>query len=149
MFYVGLVYDLSKDILVYVSYILIFNLQDVKDCNGDYFDLVQGKSKEFGIKGVWMDDCLNVLLSWFDILQDNVVNYLEGVLILDGEQVYEGLKGVSVKGFELEILGEIVRGLNLFLGVLMQKIIDVDGQDMLIFFLICIVKLFVIWNLLG
>ncbi|MTH65428.1 TonB-dependent siderophore receptor [Paracoccus shanxieyensis] len=147
--YVGLVYDLSKDISVYASYTSIFNPQDVKDRNGDYLDPVQGKSKELGIKGAWMDDRLNASLSWFDTSQDNVANYLEGVLTPDGEQAYEGLKGVSAKGFELEISGEIARGLNLFLGASTQKITDADGQDTLTFLPTRTAKLFATWNLPG
>lgn len=147
--YIGLVYDVTKDLSVYASYTSIFNPQDVKDRDGKYLDPMQGKNKELGIKGAWMDDRLNASLSWFDTYQDNVANYLEGVLTPDGEQAYEGLKGVSAKGFELEISGEVAQGLNLFLGASTQKITDADGNDTLTFLPTRTAKLFATWNLPG
>ena len=147
--YVGLVWDVTKDVSLYASYTSIFNPQDVKDRNGDYLDPMDGKNKEVGVKGAFMDDRLNVSLSAYETYQDNVASYLEGVLTPNGEQAYEGLKGVSAKGFELEISGEVTPGLNLFFGASLQKITDGDGNETLTFLPKRNAKLFATWALPG
>ena len=147
--YVGLVWDVTKDVSLYASYTSIFNPQDVKDRNGDYLDPMDGKNKEVGVKGAFMDDRLNVSLSAYEAYQDNVASYLEGVLTPNGEQAYEGLKGVSAKGFELEISGEVTPGLNLFFGASSQKITDGDGNETLTFLPKRNAKLFATWALPG
>lgn len=147
--YVGLVWDVTKDVSVYASYTSIFNPQNVKDRNGDYLDPMDGKNKEIGVKGAFMDNRLNASISLYETYQDNVASYLEGVLTPSGEQAYEGLDGVTAKGVELEISGEVAPGLNLFFGASTQSITDGNGDDTLTFLPKRSAKLFATWNLPG
>ncbi|MBY0137069.1 TonB-dependent siderophore receptor [Paracoccus yeei] len=148
--YVGLVYDVTDDVAVYASYTSIFNPQEVKDRNGDYLDPVQGKNKEIGVKGAWLDDRLNASLTWFNTYQDNVaVEDVDAPLPPGQEVAYYGADGVSAKGVELEISGEVRPGLNLFLGAATMKQRNADGTPAVTFLPTRTAKLFATWNLPG
>ncbi|RDD69891.1 TonB-dependent receptor domain-containing protein [Paracoccus versutus] len=147
--FVGLVYDVTEDVSVYASYTSIFNPQSLKDRNGRYLDPVQGKSKEVGIKGAWLDDRLNASLSWFNTYQDNVATEDVGFFLPGGEQAYYGAKGVSAKGVELEISGEMRPGLNLFFGAATMKQRDANGEPTMTDQPSRTAKLFATWHLPG
>lgn len=144
MLYVGLVFDINDIYLIYVSYIEIFQLQMLKDCNGSYFDLVDGKSYEVGVKGVWFDNCLNVLLVVFCIEQDNVGQVIgELVQGSQNEFVYCVVCGIVSCGFEFEVNGELVLGWNVIFGVLCYVVKDINGVDININLLQIVLKLFI------
>ncbi|CAM3134778.1 outer-membrane receptor for ferric coprogen and ferric-rhodotorulic acid [Paracoccus aminovorans] len=147
--YVGLVYAVTPDLSVYASYTSIFNPQQLKDRNGDYLDPVQGKNKEIGVKGAWMDDRLNASLSWYHTYQDNVAEIDEGHFLPGGEQAYIGRDGVSAKGVEFEISGEIRPGLNLFFGAATMKQRNPDGSQAMTSLPTRSAKVFATWNLPG
>lgn len=148
--FVGLVYDVTPDVSVYASYTSIFNPQEVKDRNGDYLDPVQGKNKEIGVKGAWFDDRLNASLSWFNTYQDNVaVEDVDAPLPPGQDIAYYGADGVSAKGVELEISGEVRPGLNLFLGAATMKQRNADGSPAVTFLPTRTAKVFATWELPG
>ncbi|MFW3426569.1 TonB-dependent siderophore receptor [Aliarcobacter butzleri] len=109
--FVGLVYDLDENHSIYTSYTDIFLPQgNVKDKSGNILDPKEGKNYEAGIKGEYFDKKLNAGLTLFRLEQDNVAESINGVFV-DGsngtEQAYKSMKGVTSKGIELEIGGEI------------------------------------------
>lgn len=126
--YVGLVYEIILNVLVYVSYIEIFNLQNYKDCNENLLVLVQGLNLEVGIKMQWFDGCLIVNVVVFEVKQDNYVvcdmGVLEG-LFSDGILVYIGVNGIKVCGWEMDINGEILLGWMVNVGYIYVKVICV------------------------
>lgn len=147
--YVGLVYDITPNISAYASYTSIFNPQELKDRNGHYLDPVQGKNKEIGVKGAWFEDRLNASLSWFNTYQDNVATAEDGVYLPDGSQAYIGEKGVSAKGIEFEVSGEVQPGLNLFFGAATMKARSADGSATMTTLPTRTAKLFATWTLPG
>lgn len=109
--FVGLVYDLDENHSVYTSYTDIFLPQgNVKDKSGTILDPKEGSNYEVGIKGEYFDKKLNAGLTLFRLEQDNVAEAINGVYV-DGsngtEQAYKSMEGVTSKGIELEIGGEI------------------------------------------
>ncbi|MCT7616683.1 TonB-dependent siderophore receptor [Aliarcobacter butzleri] len=109
--FVGLVYDLDENHSAYVSYTDIFLPQgNRKDKGGTILDPKEGNNYEVGIKGEYFDKKLNAGLTLFRLEQDNVAESIPGEFV-DGsngtEQAYRSMKGVTSKGIELEIGGEI------------------------------------------
>lgn len=126
--FVGLVYDLNDTWSLYASHTAIFNPQDAKDRFGRYLDPVEGKSSEVGAKAEIGDNLL-VSLAYFHTYRDNVAT-LDGNYTVPGspDQAYFGAKGVTARGVELELSGEIRPGWNLFLGASTLKTTNPDGS---------------------
>lgn len=127
--YAGLVLDLNENYSIYASYTDIFQPQDYRDVSGAYLDPVTGKSYETGIKGEFLGGKLNASLAIFRIDQDNVAVLDNGRLIAGTTQnAYRPAKGVSSKGFEAEISGELMTGLNLTGGFSRTMARNADGS---------------------
>ena len=117
--YAGLLYDLTPEYTVYVSYTDIFKPQAVRDASRNYIDPVVGSNYEVGLKGSLLEERLNVSTAVFWSKQDNVAEVDESVLPDPdtGEQFYKsGGKGNKVNGFEAEVSGEILDGWNMTAG---------------------------------
>ncbi|MDH1975572.1 TonB-dependent siderophore receptor [Aliarcobacter butzleri] len=109
--FVGLVYDLDENHSIYTSYTDIFLPQGkLRDEGGTILDPKEGSNYEAGIKGEYFDKKLNAGLTLFRLEQDNVAESIPDKFV-DGsngtEQAYKSMKGVTSKGIELEIGGEI------------------------------------------
>lgn len=126
--YAGLIYTLSPELSLYTSYTDIFNPQSYRDAQGRYLDPVIGKSYEAGIKGEHFNGALTTSLSVFRIQQDNVA-VLDGVQIVPGttDSAYVGAKGVSSRGIEAQVSGELARGWNASAGVAYTQAKDAEG----------------------
>lgn len=127
--FAGLVYDLNDQWSVYASYTEVFDPQSYRDRNGGYLDPIVGESFEVGTKAELFDGGLNVTLAYFDTLQDNVATR-DGDALVPGttDYAYIGAKGISSKGVELELAGEIQPGWNLFFGASALRMRDADGE---------------------
>lgn len=126
--YVGLTYDLNRDISVYASYTGIFTPQALRDRNGAYLDPIEGTSKEVGVKAEFFDGRLNGSLSYYRISRDNVPVWDGGNLVPGTtDYAYYTTKGVQSKGVEFEIAGEIRPGWNLSFGATAGKVTSADG----------------------
>jgi outer membrane receptor for ferric coprogen and ferric-rhodotorulic acid len=146
---VGLIYDVSDSISAYASYTSIFNPQSAKDRSGDYLDPVQGRNKEIGLKGSWADERLNASFSWYNTYQDNVATEDMDQYTPDGAQAYYGADGVSAKGIEFEVSGELRQGLNIFFGAARMKLRNSDGSLAMTSLPRQTAKLFATWRLPG
>ncbi|MBN9320921.1 MAG: TonB-dependent receptor, partial [Delftia acidovorans] len=112
----------------YASYTDIFQPQNYRDRGGSYLDPVAGKSFEIGIKGEHLDGRLNSSLSVFRIQQDNVAQLDEGqVAPGTTDFAYYGAKGVTSKGFEAQVSGELATGWNLSAGIAHTVARDAQG----------------------
>ena len=128
--FAGLVYDLNDEWSLYASYTDIFNPQNYRDRNGNYLDPVIGKSYEIGAKAELFDGGLNAQVAIFDMEQDNVA-VRDGTLLVpggDNEYAYRGQKGITSKGIEVELSGEVRPGWNLFVGASALRLRDADGE---------------------
>lgn len=123
--YAGVVVDLDPTWSAYASYTSIFSPQSLMDVNRQYLPPIEGRSVEAGIKGEFLDGRLNASLAAFQIKQDNVAEYVDFV---DGESVYRAVQGVTSKGIEAEVNGQIAPGWNLQAGYTYNHVRDAEGE---------------------
>ncbi|UZE14938.1 TonB-dependent siderophore receptor [Pseudomonas sp. B21-053] len=129
--YAGLLYDLTPEYTVYVSYTDIFKPQDNRDANRKYLEPVVGSNYELGLKGSLLDERLNVATALFWSKQDNVAELDDSVPQdpLTGEQFYKsGGKGQKVQGFEVEVSGEVMTDWNMTAGYTYTHAANGDKQ---------------------
>lgn len=126
--FIGLVYDLNDTWSLYASHTAIFNPQDARDRYGRYLDPVEGKSSEIGAKAEIGDNIL-ISMAYFRTYRDNVAME-DGNNVVPGtpDQAYVGAKGITAKGLELELSGEIAPGWQLFVGASTLKTTNPDGS---------------------
>lgn len=116
--YAGLIYDIDKTYSAYVSYTGIFNPQtDYRDSKGNVLTPSKGKTKEFGLKGAYMDGRLNASVALFETELDNAAQMIAGTYTPGGAQAYRGADGTKSRGIELDLQGELARGWNIYAGI--------------------------------
>lgn len=127
--YLGLVYDINDTYSFYASYTDIFELQDEQNKKGEFLDPKTGETFEAGIKASYLDDKVNAFFNIYKIKQDNLAKEDGTNKVLDSnEQAYVGAKGATSKGIEAEISGEVIKDLNLTLGITKFEIEDAEGE---------------------
>lgn len=119
--YAGLVYDLTEQYSVYASYTEIFDPQTKLERGGDRLAPVEGVNYEAGIKGELFDDQVNVSLAVFRTEQDNVAAD-DGTV--GGVTYYKSMQGITSEGYELEVSGEVLPGLQATAGYTFVDIQD-------------------------
>ncbi|WP_315127000.1 TonB-dependent siderophore receptor [Comamonas antarctica] len=107
--YAGLVVDVSENISLYGSYASIFKPQSAMDAQGRSLDPEEGQTREIGAKGEFLDKRLNASLAYFWMKTDNVAE-ATGQVTPDGISIYRSVSGVTRRGYELELSGELARG---------------------------------------
>ena len=122
--YTGVVYDLDDTYSLYGSYTSIFQPQEFRDVNRQYLPAVEGRSVEAGIKGAYLGGRVNATLALFQIKQDNVA---ENVGFVNGESQYRAVDGVTSKGVEAEVGGQLGTGWNLQAGYAYTHARDAQG----------------------
>lgn len=109
--YAGILYDVTPNHTVYVSYTKIFQPQDAQDRKGGYLPAVTGVNYEAGLKSSFFGGRLKTALSVFRVEQDNLAQIDPGHLIPGTiNQAYYAAKGARSTGFEAEANGEIRPG---------------------------------------
>ena len=128
--YLGLVYDFDENHSIYTSYTSIFNPQDEQNIYGEYLDPIEGNSYEVGIKGEYFEGLLNTSLSLFRINQDNVAQKDEDNKVLTDptKDAYKAAKGVTSKGFEIDIAGQVTDNLSMHFGIANFKAEEANGD---------------------
>lgn len=126
--YVGIVYDINDNHSFYASYTSIFKPQALKDANDKYLDPVQGNDYEAGVKGEYFDGALLASFGLFKIVQDKLGVNTGVKNTLTNQDIYEAKKGVTSKGFELDINGKITKNLMLSLGLTHFNAKDSNGN---------------------
>jgi len=128
--YAGLVYDINPTFSAYGSYTEIFQPQNNKDFAGNYLDPVEGKNKEIGIKGEFLDGRVNASFALFKIEQDNLAQ-AAGDIVRPGsslpEAYYRAANGATSKGFDAEVSGQLARGWNGSISYTHYTAKDADG----------------------
>ncbi len=128
--YAGLTYAFNSDVLAYASYTETYEVQTEQDANFNQLAPLTGEAKEIGVKTDLLDDKALLTVAYFDIKQVNlavaaneqVTNPTTGV----PETVYYGAEGISSKGVEIELTGEIAEGWQ---GTFAYTNIDLSGDD--------------------
>jgi outer membrane receptor for ferric coprogen and ferric-rhodotorulic acid len=150
--YAGLVYDINQTFSAYGSYTEIFQPQNYKDLAGNYLDPVQGKNKEVGLKGEFLDGRVNASFALFKITQDNLAQGA-GYTTRPGatlpEQYYRAAKGATSEGFDVEVSGELARGWNGSASYTHFSAKDVDGSPFNTIYPHDLFRVFTTYNLSG
>lgn len=107
--YLGLVVDVHEQVSLYGSYASIFKPQSALDASGKTLDPEEGQTYEIGAKGEFLDKRLNASLAYFWMKTDNVAD-ATGETMPDGTAIYRSVSGVSKRGYELELSGELAPG---------------------------------------
>jgi outer membrane receptor for ferric coprogen and ferric-rhodotorulic acid len=107
--YAGVVVDVHKNVSVYGSYASVFKPQSAIDASGKTLAPEEGQTYEMGAKGEFFDKRLNVSVAHFWMKTDNVAQDT-GADMPDGTSIYRAVSGVTKRGYELELSGELSKG---------------------------------------
>ncbi|OEZ92782.1 ferripyoverdine receptor precursor [Janthinobacterium sp. HH106] len=124
--YAGVVYDLDKTYSLFGSYTSIFAPQSNRDVNRNFLAPVRGKGIEAGVKAEYLDGKVNASASLFQIRQSNVASSVGEV---NGEEAYRAIDGVTSRGVEMEVTGEVMQDVKLSAGYTYTHVRDADGKD--------------------
>lgn len=115
--YAGLVVDLNRTYSAYASYTDIFQPQDYRDRNGNYLDPVEGQNYEIGVKGEYLDGRLNASLALFKVKETKAAVPDPGQVVAGStDGAYKTADGVTTRGIEMELTGQLAPGWNTTLG---------------------------------
>lgn len=126
--YAGIVYDLDDVYSVYASYAETFAPQTETDINRNRLDPVESINYEAGIKGEFYQGRLNTAVTVFKTYETNVAEPA-GTIPGSVDTYYRGVDGVTGRGFELEVAGEITPHWQASAGYTRLKIEDRDGNE--------------------
>lgn len=135
--YAGLTYDITPDLLGYVSYSDIFQNQDQTDRRGAYLAPMKGVNVEAGVKAEWLDKKLLTTLALFSSEQQGLATLAGVVPALDengqpdpraGTYYYEP-KDVTSRGVEFEATGRLSPDTRLTAGLTRLRLRGPDGND--------------------
>lgn len=110
--YAGVVVDLTDQLSTYVGYTEIFNPQTNQDASGSALPPTVGASYETGLKAEFYGGALNASAALFRIEQDNFAVAIPGAVTPSGGQAYRAASGTTSEGFEIEVSGEVLPGLQ-------------------------------------
>jgi len=123
--YAGLTYDLDDHHTVYASYTDVFKPQPFNlTPSGTALDPLTGQSYEIGIKGAYLNDRLNASMALFELQQDNFAEAIAG----DNGGAYRAVQGVTTRGVELEVAGQVLGGLQVQGGYTFAESHDADDR---------------------
>ncbi|WP_431262532.1 TonB-dependent siderophore receptor [Roseateles chitinivorans] len=128
--YFGLTYDITSDLLAYVSYSNIFQNQDQYDINGIYLAPMKGVNAEAGVKAEWLNKALLTTAAVFTAKQEGLATFA-GTFVggeKNGQSWYEP-KDVKSKGWEVEATGRIGKDAKVTVGYTRLMLTGPDGND--------------------
>lgn len=124
--YLGITYDITPDLLGYMSYSDIFQPQEQADIKGFLLAPVQGVNTEIGVKAEWLDKKLLTTFALFSAKQ-------KGLATVAGlgadQQYYYAPTDVKSRGFEFEATGRLGQDSKLTLGYTRLILTGPDGHD--------------------
>lgn len=126
--YLGAVYRFMPELVAYASYTETFLAQTELDFNDKLLDPVTGESKEVGIKSELFEGKLIASLAYFQIDQVNLATLDPATVNLPpSEQRYIAADGITSKGYEIDIAGEVYDGLQISVGF---TDFEIKGNDL-------------------
>lgn len=124
--YVGVTYEALQGTMLYASYSEVFKAQTWVDANLLPLGAVRGESSEIGIKQEVFDGRAILTLALFESTQDNFGEY-DKRDDTTGLNIYRGVEFES-NGFEVELAGEVMPGLNISAGYSQVKVEDENSD---------------------
>ena len=127
--YLGVLYDLNEQHRVYASYTEIFTPQSERDVSGDQLDPLTGINTEVGLKSAFYNGRLQTSVAVFQIEQDNLAQ-ATGEVIPDSnnEAAFRAAQGTESKGFEVEMVGQLLDNWDLSVGYSQFSADDDEGE---------------------
>ncbi|MDR5836285.1 TonB-dependent siderophore receptor [Caballeronia sp. LZ034LL] len=129
--YIGLTYDLTRQITAYASFTKIFNPQTDLDVNNQLLGPARGRSVEAGIKGAFLDNRLNTSLTVYRIHQSNIAT--QAGFNPDTANYYYSAGDATSQGIEAEIAGKLTHDWNVSAGATILRVYDNTGQSTQLF----------------
>lgn len=131
--YAGIVFDVLPEHSIYLSYTEIFQPQNERNKNYRLLDPVNGEAKEIGIKSSFLNESIQTSIAYFDILQDNLAikdPTVKGELFFNGQPFTPsiGAKGARSKGYEMEVIGELMDNWNVTLSYTSFEVKNAKGK---------------------
>ncbi|MVF13996.1 TonB-dependent siderophore receptor [Ketobacter sp. MCCC 1A13808] len=125
--YIGATWEVITGTVLYASYSEVFNPQTWVDASLQPLGPVQGESTEVGVKQE-LNDGLSVLT--FALFESRQENFGEWVTRDQntGLNIYRGVE-LESEGFEIELSGEVLPGMNLSMGYTDLSMEDENGED--------------------
>jgi outer membrane receptor for ferric coprogen and ferric-rhodotorulic acid len=145
--YAGLVYDLTPQQSVYISYTDIFQPNNVTDIDHKVIDPQVGSNYEAGWKGEFYNGRLNANVAIYQSKADNateVAGYHDS-----GTAYYRAVSGVKTKGIDIELAGEMLPGWNVSGSYSHTRSEDADGTRRTLEHPLDTVKLWNTYNFSG
>ena len=133
--YAGLMFDINRQLSAYASYTSVFQPQNYRDDGNRLLSPIEGNTYELGLKGAFLDGRLSANLAVFRMQQENVAQYAGQVPEDPSNPAgpkrssYTGIDGTTSKGFELEVVGELLDGWQVSTGYSRFKAEQGDGSD--------------------
>jgi len=124
--YTGLVYNINDTTMAYASYTTSFTPQAKVDINEKQLNPTEAVNYEIGTKSTFFDGALNTSFALFKVEQTNALE--KGGKLSNGRDYYISNDGITSKGYELEVSGEVMDNLQLSLGYTNLKIEDNNGN---------------------
>lgn len=129
--YIGLTYDLTRQITAYASFTKIFNPQYQLDVNNQLLGPARGRSEEAGVKGAFLDNRINTSLTVYRVHQSNIAT--EAGFNPDTANYYYSGGEATSTGIEAEISGQLTRNWNISAGATILRVEDGNGQSTQLF----------------
>jgi outer-membrane receptor for ferric coprogen and ferric-rhodotorulic acid len=125
--YAGVTYEVLPGTMLYASYSEVFNPQTWVDADLLPLGAVRGESSEVGFKQEVFAGNAVLTLALFESSQDNFGEWVTRDTE-SGLNIYRGV-GFDSDGFEVELAGEIVSGLNISAGYTQVEVEDDNGNE--------------------
>lgn len=122
--YAGATYRINDTYSVYGSYSKLFRPQFEVNASGERLEAVRGRNVEAGVKGEFMDKKLNASFAVFRVKQNNLAQPAGFVPFA----FHTASDEISSQGYELDLSGEVLPGLQLTGGYTHIKIEDSNGN---------------------
>lgn len=128
--FLGLTYDVTPDVTIYASYSEIFDTQNQRQVDGSLVGPKTGNTSEVGVKGDVFDGRATVSAAVYYSEMDNVATAFEDGRKVEGtdDDAYYGAKGITSRGFEVELSGELTPGWNLSAGLAIDRTKNIEGE---------------------
>jgi len=116
--YLGLVYQITPELMAYASYTETFVSQTEQDINDQLLDPITGNNQELGLKYSFFNESLIASFAYFDTEQVNVATLDPRTkdLAID-KQRHIPIDGLSSHGVEFEVAGQLAEGLQISAGI--------------------------------
>lgn len=131
--YLGAVYDIDNTWSAYTSWTSVFQPQTARDRDNQFLAPETGTATEAGVKAEFFDGQLNASAAVFQVEKKNLAeldpSVPAGFKLPDGSDAYvANADGITARGIELEVSGEVASGWNLAAGYTFLRAREANGE---------------------